>query len=320
MNKNSYKPKNDERARFIEALEQQSLELLYTVGKSDLHNHAGRGGNKIDVEAYAGVKIDPPSRPFSSLDEMNDWLRVNIKPHCPPGMENYLFRVKAAFKQASRDSVRVLALDFAVDEVRSLGGAEAFVRQMDAFHCQYAPNTILLPDLTIYAMVDESYLQELFASGWFHAIDIINYYDVLSMSDMKRISRLAKQNGLLVKAHIGEFGTADQVLRYAEELELDEIQHGVLAARSKMIMQRLANARIRLNVCPTSNVMLGVCEDYRSHPIRELYDNGVLVTVNTDDLLIFNASVSDEYMNLYRSGLMTPCELADIWQNGLSMA
>ena len=49
--------------------------------------------------------------------------------------------------------------------------------------------------------------------------------------------------------------------------------------------------RIQLNVCPSSNVMLGYVKDYRDHPIRILVENGVRVTINTDDLLIFDSSI-----------------------------
>ena len=77
-------------------------------------------------------------------------------------------------------------------------------------------------------------------------------------------------------------------------------------------MNWLADNRIRLNVCPTSNVMLGAVADLESHPIRALYDHGVDVTINTDDLMIFGQSVSDEYLNLYRAGVFTGDELEEI--------
>ncbi len=55
--------------------------------------------------------------------------------------------------------------------------------------------------------------------------------------------------------------------------------------------------------------MLGVANSYKQHPIRKLYDAGIPVTISTDDMLIFNNSISQEYMNLYDSGLMTAEEL-----------
>jgi adenosine deaminase len=120
-----------------------------------------------------------------------------------------------------------------------------------------------------------------------------------------------------LKAHVGEWGTADDVRRAVEVLELDEVQHGIAAARSPTIMRKLADHRIRLNVCPTSNVLLGRVESIAAHLIRKLYDAGVTVTVNTDDALVFGRSVSDEFLALHRAGVLTPAELDIIRLNGL---
>ena len=106
--------------------------------------------------------------------------------------------------------------------------------------------------------------------------------------------------------------------RAVEELELDEVQHGIAAAQSSSVMKFLADNRIRLNICPTSNVLLGRVESLAVHPIRKLYDAGVKVTVNTDDVLVFGQSVSDEFLNLYRAGLFGAAELDELRQNGLS--
>ncbi len=58
--------------------------------------------------------------------------------------------------------------------------------------------------------------------------------------------------------------------------------------------------------------MLGGVTDLACHPIRDLFDNGVSVTINTDDLMIFGQSVSEEYRNLYRAGVFRAQELEDI--------
>ena len=68
---------------------------------------------------------------------------------------------------------------------------------------------------------------------------------------------------------------------------------------------------------PTSNVLLGRVESLAEHPIRKLCDGGVKVTVNTNDVLVFGQSVSDEFLNLYRAGLFSAAELDEIRQNGL---
>jgi adenosine deaminase len=79
----------------------------------------------------------------------------------------------------------------------------------------------------------------------------------------------------------------------------------------------LADHRIRLNICPTSNIMLGRVKDLRTHPIRKLYDAGIGVTINTDDPLMFGRSVSEEFLELDRASVFTAAELDEIRLNGL---
>lgn len=125
---------------------------------------------------------------------------------------------------------------------------------------------------------------------------------------------LAKQYGVRCKAHVGEFGTAEDVWNYVSSLELDEVQHGIKIAESPIIMDKISTLDVTFNVCPTSNIMLGVCQDYKTHPIKSMIDYGLKVTINTDDQLIFNASVTDEYMNLYKNGTLNIDELYQIYQ------
>lgn len=153
---------------------------------------------------------------------------------------------------------------------------------------------------------------------WFKSIDICTDEFVQPIKNFKKIYRRAKDSGLRLKAHVGEFGTADDVMEAVEELELDEVHHGIAAAKSAYIMRWLADHKIQLNICPSSNVMLGRVKGYDCHPIRKLYDNGVRVTINTDDLLIFNQTASQEYLNLFKAGLITADELNDIRETGLA--
>lgn len=307
------------KSTFIEALHSGSISEMQKIAKSDLHSHAGRGGSKAYIEKWAGTTIAPPRQPFASLSEMNQWLNDHIKCHCPPGLDGYLLRLEAAFAQAAADNVRVLALSYSKDEVAALGGMEKFIRQMNYLQQKFAPDTDFFPDLTLGYTKDElDVLDELLSYKWFNAIDIVNYSNTYSIKELKEICRKAKAQGMVLKAHLGEFGSPDELMLYAEELELDEIQHGVAAAKSPQIMRWLARHNIKLNVCLTSNIMLRVCDSYATHPIRLLYDYGIPVTINTDDLLIFNSSLSEEYLHLFNCGLMKEEELYEICQNGLN--
>jgi adenosine deaminase len=133
----------------------------------------------------------------------------------------------------------------------------------------------------------------------------------------KPLYRAAKSKGMRLKAHAGEWGTADDVQRAVEVLELDEVQHGIAAAESESVMRFLADNQIRLNICPTSNLLLGRVERLRDHPIRRLFDAGVKVTVNTDDAIVFGIGVSEELLRLHQAGVFTPAELDLIRRWGL---
>ncbi len=117
--------------------------------------------------------------------------------------------------------------------------------------------------------------------------------------------------------HVGETGSARDVKRAVEVLGLSEVHHGIGASASLEVMKFLADNKIQVNVCPSSNVMLGFAKDYASHPIRILVENGVKVTINTDDLLIFNSSVENEYLLLYQAGALSAQQLDDIRLAGL---
>ncbi len=299
--------------KFMACLREGSLTGLQTIPKSDLHNHAGRGGSLGYLSAWAQAEIAPPAAPFASLNSMQERFEQNVKIHCP-GISGYLKRIEAAFVQAKQDSIARLALSFGLGEIDSLGGMNPFMQAMDALHAAYAPGTAFLPELALDRACDteQTYglAEEALSHQWFVSIDICCNELAQPIGSFQKMYRLAKAMGVRRKAHAGEFGTAEDVRKACETLDLDEVHHGIAAAASTPVMRWLAENKIQLNVCPTSNVMLGLVKGYAGHPIRILYDFGVPVTINTDDLLIFNQSVSQEYLNLFSTGSM-PAEALD---------
>ena len=302
---------------FIQALTNNSYNEIQNIPKSDLHNHAGRGGHISYIEKMLNVKITPLSEPLDSLEEMDEWISSNIKCYFPD-KGGYIPRIAATFAQAKADNIAVLALSYGFAEVEWLGGMEVFMAIMNGLHRHFAPETQLLPDITISSPINLHELEAVLNANWFKGVDMVNYWGQCTMPQMKDMFRMARSYGLTLKAHIGEFAGTGDIQEYAEELELDQIQHGIRAAESPQLMKWLADHKIQLNVCPTSNIMLKNSESYRTHQIRTLVDYGVPVTINTDDLLIFNATASQEYLNLYNAGLMSAEELNVIRETGLS--
>jgi len=82
-------------------------------------------------------------------------------------------------------------------------------------------------------------------------------------------------------------------------------------------MDLIKERKIRLNICPSSNFVLGAVKDMTKHPAKKLFDKGIPLTINTDDLLVFNSGVSEEYLYVYKQGLFSVDELNEIRKNSL---
>ena len=108
----------------------------------------------------------------------------------------------------------------------------------------------------------------------------------------------AREAGLHLTAHAGEWGGPDSV-RDALTLGVERIGHGVRAIEDPALVDRLAEDGIVLEVCPGSNVALGLYKSWRDHPISRLQERGVKVTVSTDDPPFFHTSMTNEYDRLH---------------------
>ena len=106
--------------------------------------------------------------------------------------------------------------------------------------------------------------------------------------------RIAEAAGLGCTVHAGEWAGAESV-RGALELPVPRISHGVRAIEDPSLVQELARRKITLEVCPTSNVVLGVFPTYEEHPFPALREAGIPVTLGSDDPPYFGASVGGEY-------------------------
>jgi adenosine/AMP deaminase-like protein len=306
---------------FAEALEAGDLAALRAVPKADLHTHGYLCANRAFVKARTGRDIAPLSRPIASMAEMHDWVDANIRPAFE-GPQGRVLGQEAAFAQARFDGLSRIELgDDVWSSRRGVATADEIRRDQMAAHQAIAPDVEWIPQVSMsrhcaIASLD-MWLSPYLELGFYKTLDLSGDETAQPIEAFVPLYRKAKAAGLRLKAHAGEWGTADDVRRAVELLELDEVQHGIAAADDPAVMRFLADNKIRLNVCPTSNLMLGRVESLAVHPMRKLFDAGVIVTVNTDDALIFGNGVSEEFLALYRAGLFTAEELDVIRCNGL---
>jgi adenosine deaminase len=114
-------------------------------------------------------------------------------------------------------------------------------------------------------------------------------------ADFIKAFAIAEEAGLALTAHAGEVCGADSVRAALDALPVGRIGHGVRAVENPDLVRRIAGEGIVLEVCPRSNVALGVVPDLESHPLPQLLEAGVKVTINSDDPSFFRTSLQDEY-------------------------
>jgi adenosine deaminase len=115
-------------------------------------------------------------------------------------------------------------------------------------------------------------------------------------SKFERVFAKVREAGFLVVAHAGEEGPAEYVWEALDLLKVNRIDHGVRSEEDPELMQRLIAEKMPLTVCPLSNLKLCVVDDMQQHNIRRLLQQGVHVTVNSDDPSYFGGYMNDNFI------------------------
>jgi len=308
--------------QFINALEHSNLSNIMKVPKADLHNHFVLGGNSEFIKKHTGIEISPFKGIMNSMSEMHNWYDNEMGTHFNTS-EMRKVLIDATMYQAKLDGVKLLEIG---EDVWSLNKyyngkvselVESFTKSKRVLgegiklklqigmsrHCR-------IKDL-------EEWLEPFWGEELFDSIDLSGDEFAQPIENFIPIYKKAKKHGLKLKAHIGEWGTAEDVRHAIDILELDEVQHGISAYKSKEVMSYIFENKVRLNITPTSNLVLGRVLEMKTHPIKILYGHGIDVTINSDDVLIFDSAVSKEYLRLFENKVLTAKELNEIRLSGL---
>jgi aminodeoxyfutalosine deaminase len=110
--------------------------------------------------------------------------------------------------------------------------------------------------------------------------------------------KLAEQAGLPSVPHAGETLGPESIWGALRTLNPVRIGHGVRCVEDPALVEELRERQIPLEICPTSNLCLGVAPDLASHPLPKLIDAGLYVTINSDDPPLFNTTLTEEYLKI----------------------
>ncbi len=111
----------------------------------------------------------------------------------------------------------------------------------------------------------------------------------------KSLYEEARRMGFHVNAHAGESSGPESIWSAIRHLHVDRIGHGTRAREDPELLDYLREHRTPLELCPVSNVCTGVVRTITEHPIREYFERGLIISVNTDDPMMFGTTLDKEY-------------------------
>ncbi len=306
---------------FIEGIRNSKPDLVRTAPKSDYHNHGCLAYHLDTLRSIISDPIPDPPETFGEFGLFIDYLVDHLHPHLYT-REGFEFSIDAGLKHAVYDGVAILEMSIDAQMMGVYGTIGQLTESLDIIRARN-PNVNFRPEIGINRawekeLVDK-WVYPMIESGYFDSIDLYGDEKQGAPEKFLHTYSIAKANGMILKAHAGEYCDAEFVKRSVEILDLDEVQHGIAVAESPDVMQWLVDRNIVLHVCPTSNVRLVRVASMELHPLRKLVDNGVSVTINSDDIMVFDAAVSEEYQNLFDAGLFSAEELDTIRLFGLNL-
>ncbi len=299
----------------------RDMHYYVTQPKIDAHNHLNLGMHYSSYLAWSGVSIPNFPRKMDGLDEMHDVIARYTRPRTQDA-NDVISLVNMSVKDAIADGVTVL--EGSID----IGFVYHFQKDLDAFMKAVADivsscrdKIDMRPELGIGKTFDKEKVKQwappLLESGIFTSLDLYGPEIEDGIEEFKPYFEIAERRGLKKRAHVGEFSDARSVRRFVEFFDLHEVQHGIGSAQDDSVLQFLADRKVRCNVCPQSNVMLGAVKSLKKHPIKKMMDAGVPVTVGTDDLLFFGQTCSQQIYNLVKEKVITEADADTLLKTGI---
>ena len=307
---------------FKAALINNDKSLFDTIEKADLHTHATLSSNRKIFLKFFPNKTLEIFKKNNNINSLSLFIKNNII-DITTTREGQLKLLECTILTAIQDGVRTLDTSVDYRHIYQLynNNIKQYIYELKKIKNIYKDKIIINYDIGIsrnaYKKNDYIFIKKLIKSNVFNVIDI--YGDELSkpIKIFKKIYRFAEKNKLILKAHVGEFGNAKDIYKAINILHLNEVQHGISIIQNKKVMRYAKKHNIIFNISTISNLKLKRINNIKNHPIREMFDYGLIVTINTDDELIFENSLFDEYYILYKNNIFSIEELNKIRLNSL---
>jgi adenosine deaminase len=309
-------------------------QFVTEIPKMELHLHIE---GAIPLETMLGLaKRDGKDRSLKTVDDLRRKLRFRDFPHFielwtwmttlvkeESDFEEIAYRV---LRELSRQNVKYVEASYSPGDYWRQGFSvsgitENLLRGKERARCDFGVRCELIIDL-IRDHGPEKSMQYLDAATPYLGKGVIGVG--LGGSEQNfppgpyaPIYKEARARGFRLTAHAGEAAGAQSIWVAVKELGVERIGHGVRAREDPQLVALLKEKQIPLDMCVTSNVKTGVCQSVEAHPIKEYFQQGLLVTINSDDPAMFSVSISQEYEGLIQRLGFTVVEIRQLTTNSI---
>ena len=304
---------------FINALKKNDKDKIKSLPKADLHNHAVFSCSR-DYLIKNNVII-PKSESVTDISTLISFARCYIKP-LQNNIDGLILLLNGTFINCLSSGVTIVDtnIDYKICLQLFNGNINDFILLLNSFEFE---------NLTIRWIIDisrDSYKDEhemtiinLIKSKFFYGIDLTSTENIVKNEKFINIYNVANSFNLKTKVHCGEQLGAEYIRQCIDDFNPKQIQHGINIVKDKSVMQLAKKKGIVFNVCPTSNLVLNYVSSISKHPIKQMVAFGLNVTIGTDDMLFFNSDINDEYLELYKQGVLSAEQLETIRNFSLTL-
>lgn len=303
---------------FKNALENNNINDLIAFPKVDIHNHAILSGTK-DFLKKNGITL--PNMNIYNIESFINYCRNNIS-ELPKQKNGLKLLLKGGFENCINTGVIIVAAEISYKSCINVFNSNItdFVNFLKSFKYD---NLEIHWDLGIsrdsYIKEYKKIIIELLETNFFSGLDLASTENRIPNSNFIEFYQLANYLDMTTKVHAGEQLGSNYIKECILDFNPKQIQHGINIVEDKNVMELAKEKNIVFNICPTSNLTLGYVKNIKNHPIKEMVNFGLKVTIGTDDLLLFNSDINNEYLKLFNEGVLTSSQLNDIREFGLSL-
>jgi len=137
-------------------------------------------------------------------------------------------------------------------------------------------------------------------------------------SKFQRVFEEARKEGFVAVAHAGEEGPPGYIAEALDLLQVQRIDHGNKILQDDSLVQRVAKSGMAMTVCPLSNLRLNVVDDMKNHPLRQMLQNGLCPTINSDDPSYFGGYMTENYLAVQSSLDLSLEEIKQLGRNSFA--